>query len=303
MGLSVEKYKNDRVDSTNGFYTGLLEVDNYEGKDSINTFYKNKKIPASNLKDSDRLYSNQFVLLKEGEKSVLSIFKDEELHLISKRPVYGRTEPRNAEQTLALNVLFDKNISVVSIVGPAGTGKTLLAIGAGLSQVNDYEEVYISRPIVPLSNKDIGFLPGDVQSKIAPYMQPLYDNIKVLKRANGSLDKKKNKQIDELFDTDKVCVEPLAYIRGRSISGVFFVIDEAQNLTQHEIKTIITRAGEGTKLVFTGDIDQIDHPYLDSRSNGLTYLIEAMKHFPNAAHITLVKGERSYLAEWAAKNM
>ncbi len=187
----------------------------------------------------------------------------------------------------------------MAISGKAGTGKTLLAIAAALERRKQYTQIYVSRPIVPLSNRDIGFLPGDVDAKIAPYMQPLHDNLGVIK--NQFTDGNKNsKRIGGMLELDKLKITPLTYIRGRSIVKTFFIVDEAQNLTPMEIKTIITRAGEGTKLVFTGDINQIDHPYLDSHSNGLSYLISRMSGQNLFAHITLQKGERSELAELAA---
>jgi len=212
---------------------------------------------------------------------------------------YG-IKPKNSEQTFALNAMLNPDIPLVTISGKAGTGKTLLALAAALENKRYYRQIFIARPVVPLSNKDIGFLPGDVESKLDPYMQPLYDNLSVIQNQfnenNGHA-----KQIRELIEEQKIVITPISYIRGRSIVKVFFIVDEAQNLTPHEVKTIITRAGEGTKIVFTGDIYQIDHPYLDSQTNGLTFIIERMKGKKLYAHINLEKGERSELAELASK--
>jgi len=188
---------------------------------------------------------------------------------------------------------------LVTISGKAGTGKTLLALAAALARRRSYRQIFMARPVVPLSNKDLGFLPGDIHSKLDPYMQPLFDNLNVIKSQFRESDDK-NQRIRQFLEDEKLVISPLAYIRGRSLVKVFFIVDEAQNLTPHEVKTIITRAGEGTKIVFTGDIYQIDHPYLDSQSNGLSYLIEKMKGQPLYAHVNLQKGERSELAELAS---
>jgi PhoH-like ATPase len=187
----------------------------------------------------------------------------------------------------------------VSITGKAGTGKTLLALASALHVRKNYRQIYIARPVVPLSNKDIGFLPGDIEDKLAPYMQPLWDNLKVIQDQFSETDKQ-HQQINQMIKDEKLVIEPLSYIRGRSLQRIYFIIDEAQNLTPHEIKTIITRVGEGAKIVFTGDIYQIDHPYLDSQSNGLSYLIEHFKGQKVYAHVNLEKGERSELAELAS---
>jgi PhoH-like ATPase len=187
---------------------------------------------------------------------------------------------------------------LVSIQGVAGTGKTLLALAAALEQKKEYKQIYLARPIVPLSNKDIGYLPGDIKSKVNPYMEPLWDNLKFIQNQYSETDKEFSR-ITEMVNQEKLMITPLAYIRGRSLSNICFIVDEAQNLTPHEVKTIITRAGENTKIIFTGDIYQIDTPYLDSQSNGLSTLIDRLQNHELYAHITLEKGERSELANLA----
>jgi PhoH-like ATPase len=220
------------------------------------------------------------------------------LRRVHKESAYG-INPRNAEQTFALDALTNDDLQLVTLSGKAGTGKTLLALAAALQCRRQYRQIFLARPVVPLSNKDIGFLPGDIESKLNPYMQPLYDNLGVIKNQFPE-NSEKFQKISDLMTQDKLKIAPLAYIRGRSLVKIFFIVDEAQNLTPHEVKTIITRAGAGTKLVFTGDIYQIDHPYLNQESNGLTYLIEKMQGQSLYAHINLVRGERSELAELAS---
>ena len=208
--------------------------------------------------------------------------------------------PRNDEQRFALDACLNPSIPLVSLTGGAGTGKTLIALAAALEQEKDFDQIILSRPTVVLGGQDIGFLPGDQRSKMSPYVQPLMDNLDVIKRCfrPGS---KQAQRIEGMLKDEKLLISPLAYIRGRSLGKVDFIVDEAQNLTPHEVKTIITRAGEGTKIVFTGDIFQIDQPYLDQWSNGLTHLGEKMNGQPLFQHIFLRKGERSELSEIAAK--
>src|SRR5690606_9915249 len=194
--------------------------------------------------------------------------------------------------------LLNNNIKLVALQGVAGTGKTLLALASSLEQKNLFKQIILARPIVPLSNRDIGYLPGDANEKIGPYMEPLWDNLKYIKNQFGE-NEKRYRLIDEMQKEERIVITPLAYIRGRSLSDVYFIVDEAQNLTPHEVKTIITRAGENTKIIFTGDVNQIDSPYLDEQSNGLSYLIDRLKGHELFAHITLEKGERSELANLA----
>ncbi|MBE0583695.1 MAG: PhoH family protein, partial [Desulfofustis sp.] len=243
-------------------------------------------------------------VLRNGKKSALASFLPGEfenefvIRRVNKESVYGII-PRNAEQSFAVHALLNPRIKLVTISGKAGTGKTLLALAAALETRSKYRQILLTRPVMPLSNKDIGYLPGDIQSKIKPYMQPLYDNLGVIR---GQFPEKSEmfQRLQKMLDDEKLAIEPLAYIRGRSLVKMYMIVDEAQNLTPHEVKTIITRAGEGTKIVLTGDINQIDHPYLGIRSNGLSNLIDKMQGQHLYAHIDLRKGERSDLAELAS---
>lgn len=221
------------------------------------------------------------------------------LVLVKMKEAYG-IRPRNDEQKFGLDACLNPKIQLVSLTGGAGTGKTLLALAAALEQERDYDQIILSRPAVVLGNQDLGFLPGDQKTKMSPYLQPLMDNLNVIK-AQFRPSSKEALKIEGLLKEEKLVISPLAYIRGRSLGKAFFIIDEAQNLTPHEIKTIITRAGEGTKMVFTGDIFQIDQPYLDQWSNGLTHLGEKMVGQRLFEHVFLRKGERSELSEIAAK--
>ena len=223
----------------------------------------------------------------------------ERVVLVRSHEAYG-IRPRNEEQRFALDALLNPKVELVSLTGGAGTGKTLLALAAALAQERDYEQIYLSRPTVILGNQDLGFLPGDQKQKMGPFLQPLMDNLNVIK-SQFRPTSKEAKRIESMLTQEKLIIEPLAYIRGRSLGKCFFIIDEAQNLTPHEMKTIITRAGEGTKMVFTGDIFQIDQPYLDQWSNGLTHLGEKMYGQSLFQHVFLRKGERSELSELAAK--
>ena len=219
--------------------------------------------------------------------------------LVKSHDAYG-IRPRNDEQKFALDALMNPKVELVSLTGGAGTGKTLLALAAALAQEQEYEQIYLSRPTVILGNQDLGFLPGDQKQKMSPFLQPLMDNLSVIKHQFRPTSKEAQR-IDSMLTQEKLIIEPLAYIRGRSLGRCFFIIDEAQNLTPHEMKTIITRAGEGTKMVFTGDIFQIDQPYLDQWSNGLTHLGEKLYGQPLFQHVFLRQGERSELSDLAAK--
>jgi len=299
-GLMAEDYTTDHVKDISTLYTGHRIVEDAPGK-IIDQMYKEPyEVDVSDLPLKDKLLPNEYLIMRKGRKSALSTFNPftQTIRHVGKFSAYGIT-PRNAEQTFALNALTNNSVHLVSLSGKAGTGKTLLALAAALEKKKNYRQIFMGRPIVPLSNKDIGYLPGDIQSKLNPYMQPLYDNLGVIQHQFSSSDNK-HLLIKELLDEQELVIAPLSYIRGRSLVDIYFIVDEAQNLTPHEVKTIITRAGEGTKMVFTGDIFQIDHPYLDSQSNGLSYLIEKMQGQGIYAHINLEKGERSELAELAS---
>lgn len=297
IGLMAQNYKTDHVKDINRLYTGTRTEDNVDPELITKMYTPPYEFPAGEFVPAEPLLPNEYMILRGERKSALAVYDDEPgiIRHVDKVPAFGIT-PRNAEQTYALDAILNDNIRLVSLTGKAGTGKTLLALAGALKRKKSYRQILMARPIVALSNKDIGFLPGDIQSKLDPYMKPLYDNLAVIQHTESD---GKQGQVSKLLDDKKLIIEPLSYIRGRSLVKTFFIIDEAQNLTPHEIKTIITRAGEGTKIIFTGDIFQIDHPYLDSHSNGLSYLIERMKGQRLYAHVNLTKGERSDLADLA----
>lgn len=296
LDLYAEDYETGKVKNVDELYTGktdllctpeLLDLIKHEDKQAN---------ASTGLTFTDR---NHFYLLKHHKKKVNAFYDmtTGRLRKINPISVFG-IAPKNAEQAFAIDALLNPAIKLVTIQGNAGTGKTLLALAGALEQRKNFRQIYFTRPTVPLSNRDIGYLPGDVKNKVDPYMAPIWDNLKIIKEQFAN-DEKMLLKIDELIHTEKIAITPLAFIRGRTLSKIFFIVDEAQNLTPHEIKTIISRAGEHTKMVFTGDIYQIDTPYLDSESNGLSYLIDNAKHHPLYAHITLQKGERSELANLA----
>ncbi|MEC8617170.1 MAG: PhoH family protein [Bacteroidota bacterium] len=297
LNITAEDFETGKIDRDSTLYTGKQLVENVES-DYINKLYKQGNISDTNV-IKNKLIANGFYIMKNGKSSVLSYYNplDDCLERVEKQYVYG-IKPRNAEQTFALHALLNPDIKLVTLQGVAGTGKTLLALASALEQHNLYHQIVLARPIVPLSNKDIGYLPGNADEKINPYMQPLFDNLKFIKNQFGQ-NEKKYRKIEEMEDEGKLNISALAFIRGRSLSNVIFIVDEAQNLTPHEVKTIITRAGENTKIIFTGDVFQIDTPYLDEQSNGLSYLIDRLKGNELFAHITLEKGERSELANLA----
>lgn len=299
MNLHAEDYETGKIKDVDHLYSGKSEL-TVPDSEIINLLYAQGFVETEGLLDF-KPYCNQYFVVKCESNSALAYYngKENRLERVNKDMAYG-IKPRNAEQTFALHAIMNPDVQLVSISGSAGTGKTLLALAGALEQRREYRQIYLARPIVPLSNKDIGYLPGDIKSKINPYMQPLWDNLSFIKNQYSEKDKE-FKKIDELVEQEKLHIVPLAYIRGRSISNVMFIVDEAQNLTPHEIKTIITRAGENTKVIFTGDVFQIDTPYLDSQSNGLSYLIDRIKDNPLYAHVTLEKGERSELANLGSK--
>ncbi|MBL7910138.1 MAG: PhoH family protein [Bacteroidia bacterium] len=298
LSLNAEDYETGKIKTVDELYTG-----NSEGikatAEQIAAIYNQGSAKAKPILKGYKSLPNHYYVIKNGSQSVLARYNadDDTLNRVIKTSAFG-VIPKNAEQSFALDAIMNPDIKLVSIQGVAGTGKTLLSLAGALELRRNYHQIYLARPIVPLSNKDIGYLPGDVNSKLNPYMEPLWDNLKYIRSCFSEKDKE-HKQIAEMIESQKLVVCPLAYIRGRSLSNVFFIVDEAQNLTPHEVKTIITRAGENTKIIFTGDIHQIDTPYLDAQSNGLSYLIEKVKGQKLYAHITLEKGERSELANLA----
>ena len=302
LGILSEDYTTDRIGSVEELYSGKEIIENFNDELIIKFFQIPFEVPAVEIlpKLKGEILPNKYYIFRNTNRSVLAYFDQsaEIFRKVDKNVTYG-IKPRNAEQTFAVDALTNINIPLTTLTGKAGTGKTLLALASALNIRKSYRQIFVARPIVPLSNKDIGFLPGDVQSKIEPYMQPLWDNLRVIQDQFSETDKQ-YQLITNMVKDEKLVIEPLSYIRGRSLQRIFFVVDEAQNLTPHEIKTIITRVGEGSKIVFTGDIYQIDHPYLDSQSNGLSYLIDHFKGQKLYSHINLEKGERSELAELAS---
>jgi len=302
FGLPAEDFEADKVDISR-LYSGIatIKVD----AQTINTFYTKREIRLPDIE----MQPNQFVILEDAADAtqfVYGLYDDQDGVVRMLDPhsegVWG-IYPRNLEQTFALEALLDDNIKLVTLSGGAGTGKTLMAIAAGLAKTTDedeYHKLLVARPVFPLG-KDLGFLPGDLDEKLNPWMQPIFDNLELLLSGGfHTRQKRLSKSYQELINQGMLQVEPLTYIRGRSLPNIFFVVDEAQNLTPHEVKTILTRAGEGTKIVLTGDPYQIDNPYIDSQNNGLTYVIEKFRNQRIAAHITLKRGERSELATAAA---
>ena len=297
LELPAEDYQTGKVKDNRHKYTGKSVVENVDS-DVIRRLYLDGVSRKVTALGADR-QNNHFYILKDGSASAM-VFHNEQkrvLERVDKSYAYG-IKPRNAEQAFALHAIQNPDVNLVTICGVAGTGKTLLALAGALEQKNRYDQIILARPIVALSNKDLGYLPGDAEEKVNPYMQPLFDNLNFIKNQFGS-NERKHKAIDDMRSEGKIQISPLAYIRGRSLSNVIFIVDEAQNLTPHEVKTIITRAGENTKIILTGDIRQIDTPYLDEQSNGLTYVIDRLRGKDLYCHITLEKGERSELANLA----
>ena len=298
MGLPAEDYETGKIKNVQSLRKGKIEIEKVDSE-IINHLYEDGTVEPSEVLKRKKPQPNQYFILKSDKNSVLAYFNSIEnaMEKVDKRPVSG-VKPRNAEQTFAIHSIMNPEVKLVTIQGVAGTGKTLLTLAGALEQRRNFKQIYLARPIVPLSNKDIGYLPGDIKSKLNPYMEPLWDNLKFIQNQYKETDKE-FKAITEMVNKEKLLITPLAYIRGRSLSNIFFIVDEAQNLTPHEIKTIITRAGENTKIIFTGDIYQIDTPYLDSQSDGLSYLIDRIQNQSIYAHVTLEKGERSELANLA----
>ena len=305
IGMAVQDYLTDHIQDdrleeaqreiqTKELGSALLQELTYGPETAIDWRHVQKTQPRPN---------QMFKFRWEGDRDELVCARYDAsrdcIALVKGREAYG-IRPRNEEQKFALDALLNPRVELVSLTGGAGTGKTLLALAAALEQEHNYEQIFLSRPTVILGNQDLGFLPGDQKQKMSPFLQPLFDNLNVIK-SQFRPTSKEAQRIDAMLTQEKLIIEPLAYIRGRSLGRCFFIIDEAQNLTPHEVKTIITRAGEGTKMVFTGDIFQIDQPYLDQWSNGLSHLGEKMYGQALFQHVCLRKGERSELSELAAK--
>lgn len=302
LGIEASDYQRDKIKNVKELTTVVKTIENAPDE-LINQLYQKKNIPEKQYREFiDEVNTpNKYLIIKNQSKSALCRYDsfEDKYSLVEKKTTFG-INPRNSEQTFAIDALMDDRIKLVTITGRAGTGKTLLALASSLQCRKKFKQIFLARPIVPLSNKDIGYLPGTAKSKIEPYMQPLYDNLKFIQN-NYREGSEHYQVIEEYQKYEKLLISPLAYIRGRTLSNIFFIVDEAQNLSPHEVKTIITRAGEGTKIVFTGDINQIDTPFLDTESNGLTYIIDKFKNQDIYAHMTLRKGERSELSELASK--
>ncbi|WP_282941504.1 PhoH family protein [Paenibacillus sp. RC67] len=301
LGLTAQDYLTDRIVNMPDMYMGYLTI--LAHPSVIDEFYTYRFLSVKSLNLAYPLHPHEFVILRDemgtSKSALLKVNADGkklEPLFLSNDPIWG-IAARNAQQRMALELLLNDEIPIVTLTGKAGTGKTLLTLAAGLLKVEDerkYKKLLIARPVVPMG-KDIGYLPGEKEEKLRPWMQPIYDNLEFL------FDTKKPGDIDKvLAGLGSIQVEALTYIRGRSIPGQFIIIDEAQNLSKHEIKTIVSRVGEGSKIVLLGDPEQIDHPYLDATSNGLTYVVERFKDQQISGHITLERGERSHLAQLAA---
>ncbi|MDO5510348.1 MAG: PhoH family protein [Weeksellaceae bacterium] len=298
MGLRAEDYETGKLQNIESLHSGIETLSNFD-QDIVDKLYSDFSVPLEEVHDKMPIIANGYYILQGSKSSALAYFNpfNETLERVNKHTCF-QIKPRNAEQAFAMHAILKPEIKLVALHGVAGTGKTLIALAAALEQRRNFKQVYLARPIVPLSNKDIGYLPGDIKSKIDPYMQPLWDNLKFIQNQYDEQDKE-YKQITQMLEQEKLMITPLAYIRGRSLSDVIFIVDEAQNLTPHEIKTVITRAGVNSKFIFTGDIKQIDTPYLDELSNGLSYIVDRIHGQNLFAHIRLVKGERSELANLA----
>lgn len=299
LGMNSQDYYNDKIDDVEKLYRGKRLIESIAPEIIDQLYNMPYEIPVE-LLEIDNIVPNENFIIRSENQSVLACYNPfkQVIEKIDRANAYG-IKPRNAEQTFSIHALMNRDVQLVTLSGKSGTGKTLLALASALEMHTHYRQIFLARPVVALSNRDLGYLPGDIESKLDPYMKPLYDNLAIIQNQFAETDKRYIK-IQNMIENGKLEIAPLAYIRGRSLDKIFFIVDEAQNLTPHEIKTIITRAGEGTKIIFNGDPYQIDTPYLDSRSNGLSYLRDRMKGQKLYAHITLEKGERSELAEIAS---
>lgn len=297
IGIAAEDYLTGKVKNIKDIVEGIIKLDDIDPT-FIKNLYNHNRIDENGILKETKS-ANSYYILHHNTESILARYNasSDQVERVEKKYIYS-IKPKNAEQTFAVDALLNDDIKLIALQGVAGTGKTLLALAAALEQKNKFDQIILSRPIIPLSNRDIGFLPGGAEEKISPYMQPLWDNLKFIK-SQFRENERKRKNLDDMEANGYLTLTALAFIRGRSLSNTMFIIDEAQNLTPHEVKTIITRAGEGTKIVFTGDINQIDTPYMDEQSNGLSYLVDKLKGQKLFAHIKLEKGERSALANLA----
>ncbi len=300
LNLQAEDFETGKIKDVESLDPGKKVITHIEPQ-ILSKLWTTGQCSPAEIGESEPIPNYYYLIQNEHENPTLGFYNplSGNIERIDPQPVQ-RIMPRNPEQAFALHAIINPNIKLVTLMGIAGTGKTLLALAGALEQRRLYKQIYLARPIVPLSNKDIGFLPGSAEEKISPYMEPLYDNLKFIKNQYSEKERE-YKLFDEMLENGKMVIAPLAFIRGRSLSNICFIVDEAQNLTPHEVKTIITRAGEGTKIIFTGDIYQIDTPYLDSQSNGLSYLVDKIHNHPIYAHVKLEKGERSELANLASE--
>ena len=325
LGIRTEDFENQKVDADR-LYRGYLEV--ATPRELIDDLYTDRMLEIDRLKEflvateadgSTRpleLTPNQFLILKDVQDEAHSglgrrLGDTQQLIPVSpqKKPTFG-IMARNVQQTMALDLLLDDDVKLVTLLGHAGTGKTLIALAAGMTKVfaeQRYDKLLVARPIMPMG-RDIGYLPGDKDEKLGAWMQPIFDNLTYLMSTRGSPNQSaeshtSEQRMDKLMADGKLVLEPLTYIRGRSIPHQFMIVDEAQNLTPHEVKTIVSRVGDGTKIVLTGDIAQIDNPYLDQSSNGLSYAVEKLRGVGLVGHVTLAKSERSELASLAAQRL
>jgi len=325
LGIETQDFEAQKVDADR-LYAGYTEL--AVPGEVIDQLYEEKQVPLSKVtphlkrineegaEESFTLYANQYLQLRDAiddSHTGLARLLGETEHLI---PIHGPRKPvfgviaRNVQQTMALDLLLDDEVRLVTLLGSAGTGKTLLAIAAGMAKVfteKRYDKLLVARPIMPMG-RDIGYLPGDKDEKLSAWMQPIFDNLTYLLSTRGAgsqhaESQTPEKRINDLMGSGQLVLEPLTYIRGRSIPHQIIIVDEAQNLSPHEVKTIVSRVGEGTKIILTGDVQQIDNPYLDSASNGLSYMVERLKGQPIVGHITLAKSERSELASLAAAKL
>lgn len=298
VGVKAEDYSSDKVKPVTLQDSGIRTITTLPLEVLQKLTEDITGVSEDEIKLDPAPISNEYFIFKKKPMSVLATFDPHRNRYIKvDRQEVSRIRPRNAEQCFSIDALTNPEIPLVALSGKAGTGKTLLALAAAIACEKVYEQIFLSRPVVPMGNRDIGYLPGDIDAKMDPYIKPLFDNLGVIQAQNKD---RNSEKIQHMLDSGRLKISPLAFIRGRSLVSSFFIVDEAQNLTPHEVKTIVTRAGEGTKIVLTGDVHQIDHPYLDAESNGLSHVIEKLKDNPLFGHVRLQKGERSELAELGA---